>query len=417
MLSAAQILEKIRTWENSGVDFKEVRIGKDRVIEPSRGDLSDDVAAFANHYGGTIIFGVADKTRQIIGIDPSKISIFVRYISDICRDSIVPPVVYFYVESLQVVDEAGEEKYLVYVEIQRSLWLHKSKHGYFYRHGDSVKEMSSDHLLRVGQSRSQARIIPFDEQAVPCTSKDVLHIHLYQRFLRENASESETEELLFKRHLLVKDDKGELRASVGGILMCYHKPDDYLYNSFIQAVAYSGKTRDANYQLDAKDFKGPLDQQIKEAFMFVKRHNKVSARKYVGREEKSQYSMRAVFEALVNAVAHRDYSKHMSKIRLFIYSDRLELYSPGTLANTLTVETLQDNQATRNELLTRLLSEITTGPDMDGEVKRKYLLERRGEGVGIILSESKQLSGRSPVYEMLGEELRLTIFAAKSLQE
>ena len=199
--------------------------------------------------------------------------------------------------------------------------------------------------------------------------------------------------------------------------MCHNKPDNYLYNSFIQAVAYSGKTRDANYQLDAKDFIGPLDQQIKEAFMFVKRHNKVSARKDVGREEKPQYSMRAVFEALVNAVAHRDYSKHMSKIRLFIYSDRLELYSPGALANTLTVETLQDNQATRNELLTRLLSEITTGTDMDKEVKRKYLLERRGEGVGIILNESKMLSGRTPVYEMLGEELRLTIFAAKSLQE
>ena len=151
MLSATQILEKIRTWESSGVDFKEVRIGIDRVTEPRREDLSDDFAAFANHSGGTIIFGVSDKTRQIIGIDPSKISILVRYISEICRDSISPPVVYFYVDSVQVLDEAGEGKYLVYVEIQRSLWLHKSKHGYFYRHGDSVREMSPEHLLRVGK--------------------------------------------------------------------------------------------------------------------------------------------------------------------------------------------------------------------------------------------------------------------------
>ena len=414
MLSAAQILEKIRTGENSGVDFKEVRIGNDKVTDPRRDDLSDDVAAFANHYGGTIIFGVADKPRQIIGIDPSKITILVRYVSEICRDSIVPPVVYFYVDNVQVVDEAGEDKYLVYVEVERSLWLHKSKKGYLYRHGDSNRPMSSDHLLRVGQSRSQARIMPFDEQAVPGTSKDTLQIRLCQRFLRENTSDSETEEILIKRRLLVKDDKGELRASVAGVLMCHNKPDKYLYNSFIQAVCYGGKTKDANYQIDAKDFSGTLDQQIVDAFGFVTRHNKVSARKDVGREEKSQYSMRAVFEALVNAVVHRDYSKHGSKIRLFMFADRLEIYSPGELANTLTVDSLPFNQVTRNEMLARLLSEIKLEDNMEGRAGRGYFLERRGEGVGIILRESEELSGKIPIYELQGEELRLTIFAAES---
>lgn len=414
MLSAAQILEKIRTWENSGVDFKEVRIGNDQVTDPRRDDLSDDVAAFANHYGGTIIFGVADKPRQIIGIDPSKITILVRYISEICRDSIVPPVVYFYVDNVQVVDEAGEDKYLVYVQIERSLWLHKSKKGYLYRHGDSNREMSSDHLLRVGQSRSQARIMPFDEQAVPGTGKDTLQIRSYQLFLREKASDKETEEILIKRRLLVRDDKGDLRASVAGVLMCHGKPDDYLYNSFIQAVCYSGKTRDANYQIDAKDFSGTLDQQILDAFGFVARYNKVSARKNVGREEKPQYSMRAIFEALVNAVVHRDYSKHGSKIRLFMFADRLEIYSPGELGNTLTVDSLLFNQVTRNELLARLLSEIKLEDSVAGRAGRGYFLERRGEGVGIILRESEELSGKTPVYELQGEELRLTIFAAES---
>ena len=413
MLNAAQILEKIRTGENSGVDFKEVRIGNDKVTDPRRDDLSDDVAAFANHYGGTIIFGVADKPRQIIGIDPSKITILNRYISEICRDSIVPPVVYFYLDSVQVVDEAGEDKYLVYVEIERSLWLHKSKKGYLYRHGDSNRPMSSEHLLRVGQSRSQARIMPFDEQAVPGTGKDTLQIPFYQRFLKEHVSDSEAEEILIKRRLLVKDDKGDLRASVAGVLMCHNKPDNYLYNSFIQAVCYGGKTKDANYQLDAKDFSGTLDQQIVDAFSFVTRYNKVSARKEVGREEKPQYSMRAVFEALVNAVVHRDYSKHGSKIRLFMFADRLEIYSPGELANMLTVDSLPFNQVTRNEILARLLSEIKLEDSMAGRAGRGDFLERRGEGVGIILRESERLSGKTPVYKLLGEELLLTVYAAE----
>ena len=414
MLNAAQIIEKIRTDETSGVEFKEVRIGNDKVIEPRRDSLSDALASFANHYGGTIIFGVVDKPRQIIGIDPSNIRILVSYISEICHDSIDPPMVYFYVDSVLIADEAGEDKYLVYVQIERSLWLHKSKNGYFYRHGNSKRPMSSEHLLRVGQSRSQARIMPFDEQAVPGTSKDTLQIRLCQRFLREETSDSETEEILIKRRLLVQDDKDELRASVAGVLMCHNKPDNYLYNSFIQAVCYSGKTRDANYQVDAKDFSGTLDQQIVDAFNFVARYNKVSARKDVGREEKPQYSMRAIFEALVNAVVHRDYSKHGSKIRLFMFADRLEIYSPGELANTLTVDSLPFNQVTRNEILARLLSEIKLEDSMAGRTGRGYFLERRGEGVGIILRESEQLSGKTPIYELQGEELRLTIFAAES---
>ena len=82
--------------------------------------------------------------------------------------------------------------------------------------------------------------------------------------------------------MLVKEGQ-EARASVAGILMCYDSPDNYLYNSFIQAVYYSRVEKDANYQIDAKDFKGPLDQQIVDAFKFVEKYNKVSARKEIGR--------------------------------------------------------------------------------------------------------------------------------------
>ena len=59
-----------------------------------------------------------------------------------------------------------------------------------------------------------------------------------------------------------------------------------------------------------------------------------------------------------------------------------------------------------------------SGADDGGVVRdmNKHFLERRGEGVGIILNESEQLSGKRPVYQRFGEELCLTIFAAKSLQ-
>ena len=239
---------------------------------------------------------------------------------------------------------------------------------------------------------------------------------LYTRFITEGATEDEIDDLLLKRRLLVKDGE-QNRASVAGVLMCHENPDNYLYNSFIQAVVYSGKEKDANNQIDAQDFTGPLDQQIIQAMRFAKRYNAVAARKDIGRVDLPQYSMRAIFEAIVNAVVHRDYSKTSSKIRLFMFDNRIELYSPGALANTVTVDNLRYSQATRNELLARLLSEITLDDDMRKQVVRRHFLERRGEGVGIILNESEELSGKAPVYEVFDEELRLTIFASRSIWE
>ena len=400
--SLTELTEKIYLGEDSTIELK-------RELH-HRESLAEEIAAFANANGGVILIGVDDE-GEIVGIDRQDLDRTEKTVVEVCRDNI-DPMVHILTEKLRI-----DDKNLLKIEVPRSLFVHESSGRYFIRQGSSKRRMTTDQLGRLLQSRSQARIIAFDEQFVPSTHKETLRETLYQRFITEEATDREkVEELLLKRRLLVKESQ-EYRASVAGLLMCHDRPDDYLYNSFIQAVFYNGVERDANYQLDAKDFRGPLDQQIVGAFKFVERYNQVSARKEIGRIERSQYSMRAVFEAVVNAVVHRDYSKSGSKIRLFMFTDRLELYSPGALANTLTVDDLPYNQATRNELLARLLSETTLDDDMGAKVVRRHFLERRGEGVGIILNESEQLSGKIPVYELFGKELRLTIFAAKSLQE
>ena len=399
--SLTELIDKIYLGEDSTIEFK-------REL-PRRKRLADEIAAFANASGGVILIGVDDNS-VIVGIDRQDLDGAEKTVVEICWDNIAP-MVHIVTEKLQI-----DDKNLLKIDVPRSLFVHKTSNGYFIRQGSSKREMPTEQLARLLQSRSQAHIISFDEQSVPNTHKDTLRKALYQRFITEGATEHEVEDLLLKRRLLVKESQ-ECRASVAGVLMCHDRPDDYLYNSFIQAVCYSGEEKDANYQIDAKDFKGPLDQQIVDAFKFVEKYNQVSARKEIGRAERSQYSMRAVFEAVVNAVVHRDYSKAGSKIRLFMFAERLELYSPGALANTLTVDDLPYNQATRNEILARLLSEITLNDGVGAQVTRQHFLERRGDGVGIILNESKGLSGKTPVYELLGEELRLTIFAAKSLQE
>ena len=135
------------------------------------------------------------------------------------------------------------------------------------------------------------------------------------------------------------------------------------------------------------------------------------ARKPAGREEHPQYDLGAIHEAIVNAVAHRDYSIAGSKIRLFLFADRIELCSPGALPNTLTIETMPFRVFTRNQLLVRFLSRMrsrTTG---------RAFLESRGEGVRKILDTSDTHSGRHPVYALFGAELRLTIWAKPSPHE
>lgn len=112
----------------------------------------------------------------------------------------------------------------------------------------------------------------------------------------------------------------------------------------------------------------------------------------------------------MNAVVHRDYSVAGSKVRIHMFSDRIEIFSPGELPNSLTIEGLAENTVTRNEAIVNLLSRYYQANEVVG---RRALIERRGEGIPIILSKSYELSGVMPEYRLISErELLLTICAA-----
>ena len=154
----------------------------------------------------------------------------------------------------------------------------------------------------------------------------------------------------------------------------------------------------------------PVDSQIQQAFNFVKRNMKTEAVKRPGRIDIPQFDLGAVYEAIVNAVAHRDYAMYGSRIRLHLFSDRLELSTPGGLPNSLTVDSMDANSITRNETLVNLLSRYFPA---DPASKRQNMIERRGEGVPTILAASERLSTRRPLYEQTDNtELKLTIYAA-----
>ncbi|MBF0132524.1 MAG: putative DNA binding domain-containing protein [Magnetococcales bacterium] len=418
---AEELLRKIQLGEDSSLELKAVVMTGNKVKAPTRSDLADEIAAIANTASGVIVFGVDDKTREILGISQGHLDAVERHVFEVCNDSIKPPV-RFHTLRMTLPDTMGVPKAVLKVEIPRSLFVHKSPGGYFHRQGSSKREMDTLVLSRLLQQRSQAQLIRFDEQPVPGTSLSALDDALLRRFLKNpwNPAFSPIsgvdvdETTLRKLGLLKADDEGVERASVAGVLMCSRKPAQWMPNAFILAVRYRGSRQDSNQQMDAMEIHGPLDDQIRQTMRFVRRNMRVAARKQPGRVEIPQFSIRALFEAVVNAVAHRDYSIYGSKIRLFMFDDRLELYSPGALPNTITIDSLPLRQLTRNELLTTLLARCPVEEGVE-EMMRQYFMEKRGDGVPIILDESFRNSGRLPKYRLIDNtELLLTVYAANS---
>jgi predicted HTH transcriptional regulator len=408
MDSIDDLARRIRLGEDSALELKRVLLAGARVTAPGRSDFADELAAFANARGGTLVLGVDDKTRELLGLPIEHLDAVEGWVREVCNDA-VKPSIDAVIRKLELPDSTGKLVPLIRVDVARSMFVHKSPGGYFRRLGSSKREMASDILARLFQERSQSRVIRFDESPVPGTSPADLDLQLARRFMRDGAEP--TDASLRKLRIVADDDDGAPRMTVTGVLLCTQEPQRWLPHAQIQAVSYAGDRRDVNYQSDARDLGGPLDVQVMEALHFVRRNMRVQATKTTARVEVAQFSERAIFEALVNAVAHRDYSMAGARVRLQMFGDRIELYVPGGLANTLTPDSMPLRQYNRNELIVSLLARCPVGAD-EG-LGRSYLMDRRGDGVPIILDESNRLSGRAPEYSLIDDsELRLVIWAA-----
>ena len=407
--SADELVRKIQLGEDSILELKSIRFRGSKVEGPARNDFADELAAMANTLDGVCVLGIEDKTREIEGIPIEKLDSVEDFVCEVCDDVIKPPLSVKIIR-MEIPDSFGVMRPIIKVDVPRSLFVHESPGGYFTRQGSSKRKLPPDLLARLFQQRSQARIISFDEQPVPETTLDDLEEARWTRFIPSGSTDRVS--TLRKLTLLTNDDAGVERATVAAVALCSSHPETWLPGAYVEAVKYQGSRQDSNYQVDASRITGSLDEQVAGALSFVRRNMKIAAVKTPARIEVPQFSERAVFEAVVNAVAHRDYSIHGSKIRLFVFDNRLEIYSPGPLPNTVTVESIHLRQATRNELITTLLARCPVGSESLG-VGRRYLMEKRGDGVPIILDESYKLSGKRPKYRLIDDaELLLTIYAA-----
>ena len=399
-----EIESRLRSGEDSGWEFKQVEFAGDRPKRPTRDDWADGIAAFANAAGGVVLAGVADDGK-VIGMSRAQIANLDALLVEVSTDTIKPPV------RIRTHHTELSDGWLVLLaEVPESDSVHESPGGNYIRVGASKRPMGGDERLRLAQRRSQARFLWFDKQPVPETGFRTLAEALWKPLLSAEGA-AEPEAALGKLALLVDDEAGVLRAAVAGVLLCTPNPEQLLPNACITATRYRGQDR-ASGQIDAQEITGPLNEQIARAVAFAARNMQVAARKDPARSDLPQYSERAVFEALVNAVVHRDYSIRGTKIRLSMFDDRLEIQSPGSLPNNLTVESMGSQQSTRNEALTSVLARMPVGGTRGGG-DRRYFMERRGDGVLIIQRETWELCGKYPEYRVVDDsEVLLVIPAA-----
>ena len=410
MIPPEDLARRIRLGEDSTLELKRVLLSGARVTGPDRGSFADELASMANGSGETVVLGIDDVSRDVLGIPLNRLDAVETWVREICNDSLRPPLDAT-IKKIELPDATGSPVAVIRIDVPRSLFVHKSPGGYFRRIGSSKREMLPEMLARLFQERSQSRVIRFDESVVPGTSLGDLDAERTRRLLRQGSELAEDD--LRKLGVAARDENGFPRLTVAGVLMCTRMPGNWLPHAQIQAVSYAGERSDINYQTDARDLVGPLDSQVMDAFHFLCRNMLVNADKEVARRDRPQFSERAVFEALVNAVAHRDYSMAGARVRLHMFRNRIELYVPGSLANTLTPDSMHLRQYSRNELIVSRLARCSV--PSNATLDRTHMMERRGDGVPIILEDSYKLSGTYPEYVLIDDsELRLVIWAAES---
>ncbi len=392
-----EILRQCRAGEDSRAEFKEVRLGERGVLSPNSGDLAGELVAFANAEGGTVMLGV-DDSGEIQGLPRDRVEEVEAWLVNVASNNCVPPI-RLRLRSEVLRDATGVERHVLLAGVPRGIHVHRTTRGrYYLRIGSTKRDLDPPELARLFQERGRGYV--FDEQSVFAAGVGDLDWNRLEAFFGR-APKIPWLDLLRNTQVVLQDEEETDRPSVAGLLTFGKQPTEHLRSAWIETACYRGTRLSSDELVHEERLKGTAPDQIDAAVAFVMRF----AARDTERDGSSPYDADVVDEAIVNAVAHRDYSIYGSKIRLFLFADRLELYSPGKLPNTLTLETMPYRVFTRNQLLVSFLSHIHS--------KRtgRVFLESRGEGVRKILEGGEAHSGRRPMYELFGEELRLTLWA------
>lgn len=196
--------------------------------------------------------------------------------------------------------------------------------------------------------------------------------------LKVNVPKISIKDFLIKTLKVVKKQNGELKPTNTAILFFAKNPQEYIPQSEIRIACFKGTTRISF--IDSKEIKGPIYKMLEEVEVFFKRNTRL-ANKIVEfkRVDIPEYPFEAIREAVVNAIAHRDYTRIGAPIMVSILDDRVEVNSPGGLLPGLDIKKLEGHHETRNKKICDIFHETK---DMEkfgtGIRKMKRLMKEHG---------------------------------------
>ncbi len=402
-MNKADLIELIRNGESSSVEFKRDDVRPER--------LATEIAALLNLEGGHILLGVEDD-GSVSGLtrEPRKVE---EWVMETARTHILPATIPYWEtvdwkegKIVGIVSLPSDAPDKPYKAKRSSAWVT------FVRVGSTSREASRDEEGRLYQS---ARIMRYDIKPVLDTKLEELDLDRIENYFRviqkrDVPAAQNTEE--WKRVLvsidILAEAAGTTVGTVAGLLLFGKNPNRRLPQSGITAAAFPKNEKDYN-AVDEELIRGPLVSMlsakkhvvdkgvIDRAVDFVARNMGSVAWLDGGRRRrKKSLPSTAVREAIVNAVAHRDYTLTGTDIEVSLYRDRLEVISPGRLPNGVTVEKMKEGlRAARNELLKETL--------------RDYgYVEHFGMGVRKrIIEAMRHHNGTDP--DLIEEEHRFTV--------
>ncbi len=320
--------------------------------------LAETLAAFANSTGGIVLLGIDPPGGAVRGIkNPDAASDKALAAGQRCE----PPLVLPRPESATL-----EGKELLLIQVPAGLPHAYGLRGKFLaRAGKKNAALGPRQLRQLLRERGEAN---FEALPAPGASLDEFDDALVQKyaavFLGEPAPNNPKGglpkdailDLLHRRNCVLRDGSA-WRPTTSGYLLFAREPQRGFPSAEILLARYAGKQMSDEFLREV--VRGPLAEQLRRAEAWVVANMRKGSRiDALQRAYRAEYPIPAVREAIVNAVAHRDYAIRGDEIRVLMFSDRIEVYSPGRLAGHVTVDNIADERFSRNEVIAQVLADM-----------------------------------------------------------
>jgi len=313
------------------------------IAEPEAERLAETMVAFANADGGTIVVGVDAEGRATGAVYPDEVEAAVHAAMRLCR----PPV------QVEMQQEEITGGFAFFIRVPRSTELHSLADGrVLIRAGAENRPLTGEEIHQLASTKATGE---FEAQPVPGARRGDFDEEVIDEFVARWEEKQGREwtrsrdDLLYQMGAL--DEEG--RPTVAGILLFGAEPQVFLPQSGLVFVKFPGtepRGEDGRAGYGRREeIVGPLARIIQRTWAVIMEEMRTGAVvKGLEREEQTEYPPAAVREALVNAVAHRDYRLRGRRIEVRMFADRMEIISPGGLPGYITLDNIVEEHFSRN---------------------------------------------------------------------